>query len=74
MKCLSRLFNHIAYDQGYAEGYEDGVEDGHTHGACQHTHPFDVARRLFGFSTVTGRINVRGPELQNIPYDRKKGY
>lgn len=49
MKWLTRLLDPSAYDQGhqdgYQEGYKEGQDWGHDHGACEHTHPFEEARR-----------------------------
>ena len=45
MKWLKRLFGPGAYDQGFKEGYKEGQDWGHEHGACEHTHPFDVSPR-----------------------------
>ncbi|KKL26497.1 hypothetical protein LCGC14_2394720 [marine sediment metagenome] len=78
MKWLKCLFGPSAYNQGYLGGFKEGLlegkELGHEHGACEHTHPFDDALRLSGFGTITGRIYVRGPEMQDIPYDKRRGY
>lgn len=52
MKWLTRLLGSSAYDQGhqdgFMEGYKEGQEDGHTHGACEHTHPFEEALAALG--------------------------
>ena len=46
---LLRFLSAGAHDQGhqdgFKEGYKEGQDWGHEHGACEHTHPIEEAKK-----------------------------